>query len=229
MKNEQVSPGEDQLFVIVVGGGKMGYNLTRLLIKEGHEVLLVEKDRARYSELDPELGEHIYMGDAAESETLKTIGTNRANVMVAVTGDDATNLVICQMAKIMYMIPRTIARISNPRNEDIFSTLGVDAVVNTTKIVNSLIEKEVDSGMLVPVLEMKGGKVEVLETEVDSDSKLINKQIKDIKLPEDCLIISIIREGEVVFPHGNTVIQKGDSLMVMISKQRKAELRTIIS
>jgi len=218
----------EKLFVIVVGAGKMGYNLTKLLMDEGHEVLLVERDRIRYTELANELGEHVYQGDAAESDTLKAIGTNRANVMVAVTGDDATNLVICQMAKIMYMIPRTIARISNPRNEDIFSTLGVDAVVNTTKIVNSLIEKEVDPGMLVPVLEMKGGRVEIVETEVDSDSVILNRQIKDIKLPEDCLIVSITREGDVVFPHGNTVIQKGDLLMVLVSKEKKAELRNIL-
>ena len=122
---------KDQLFIIVVGAGKMGLNLTKLLVSEGHEVLLVEKDRARYNELSSELGENIYHGDAAESDVLKQIGTNRANTVVAVTGQDDTNLVICQMAKIMYMIPRTIARISNPKNEDIFSELGVQSRLKT--------------------------------------------------------------------------------------------------
>ncbi|MCX8094213.1 MAG: TrkA family potassium uptake protein [Candidatus Goldbacteria bacterium] len=218
----------DKKFVIVVGAGKTGYNLTKLLMEEGHEVLLVEKNKARYFELNNELGENIFLGDASESEVLKNIGTNRANVLVAVTGDDDTNLVICQMAKIMYMVPRTIARISNPKNEDIFSSLGVDNVVNTTQIVNSLIEKEVDAGMLVPVMELKGGKVEIVETEITSNSPVVNKQIKDIKLPEDCLIVSIVRGDDVIFPHGNTTLQKDDTVMALVSKDKKAELRKIL-
>ncbi len=216
------------MFIIVVGAGKMGLSLTRLLISEGHEVLLVEKEKERYNELYQELGENISMGDAAESDVLKNIGTNRANVVVAVTGDDETNLVICQMAKIMYMIPRTIARISNPKNEDIFSTLGVDNVVNTTKIINSIIEKEVDPGMLVPILEMKGGKVEIIETEVASNSPILKKSIKDIKFPEDCLIVSIVRDEEVVFPHGNTVLEQGDAVMILVSKEKRSELRKLL-
>jgi|DewCreStandDraft_4_1066084.scaffolds.fasta_scaffold06627_8 trk system potassium uptake protein TrkA len=218
----------ERKFVIVVGAGKTGYNLTKLLMEEGHEVLLVEKSKARYFELNNELGESIFLGDASESEVLKNIGTNRANVLVAVTGDDDTNLVICQMAKIMYMIPRTIARISNPKNEDIFTALGVDNIVNTTQIVNSLIEKEVDAGMLVPVMELKGGKVEIVETEITSNSPVINKQIKDIKLPDDCLIVSIMRGDDVIFPHGNTVLEKDDTVMVLVSKDKKAELRKIL-
>lgn len=219
---------KEQMFIIVVGAGKMGLSLTRLLISEGHEVLLVEKEKERYNELYQELGENISMGDAAESDVLKNIGTNRANVVVAVTGDDETNLVICQMAKIMYMIPRTIARISNPKNEDIFSTLGVDNVVNTTKIINSIIEKEVDPGMLVPILEMKGGKVEIIETEVASNSPILKKSIKDIKFPEDCLIVSIVRDEEVVFPHGNTVLEQGDAVMILVSKEKRSELRKLL-
>lgn len=218
----------EKKFVIVVGAGKTGYNLTKLLMEEGHEVLLVEKNKARYLELNNELGESIFLGDASESEVLKNIGTNRANVLVAVTGDDDTNLVICQMAKIMYMIPRTIARISNPKNEDIFSSLGVDNVVNTTQIVNSLIEKEVDAGMIVPVMELKGGKVEIVETEITSNSPVVNKQIKDIRLPADCLIVSIVRGDDVIFPHGNTILEKNDTVMALVSKDKKAELRKIL-
>lgn len=218
----------EKKFVIVVGAGKTGYNLTKLLMEEGHEVLLVEKNKARYFELNNELGESIFLGDASESEVLKNIGTNRANVLVAVTGDDDTNLIICQMAKIMYMIPRTIARISNPKNEDIFSSLGVDNVVNTTQIVNSLIEKEVDAGMIVPVMELKGGKVEIVETEITSNSPVVNKQIKDIKLPDDCLIVSIVRGDDVIFPHGNTILQKNDTVMALVSKDKKSELRKIL-
>ncbi|HPD18078.1 MAG: NAD-binding protein [Candidatus Goldbacteria bacterium] len=218
----------EKKFVIIVGAGKTGYNLAKLLMEEGHEVLLVEKNKTRYFELNNELGENIFLGDASESDILKNIGTNRADVLVAVTGDDDTNLVICQLAKIMYMIPRTIARISNPKNEDIFSSLGVDNVVNTTQIVNSLIEKEVDAGMLVPVMELKGGKVEIIETEITSNSPVINKQIKDIKLPEDCLIVSVVRGDDVIFPHGNTVLEKNDTVMALVSKDKKAELRKIL-
>lgn len=228
MAEKNKEPQKQQLFIIVIGAGKMGYNLTKLLLAEGHEVLLVERDRNRYNELSAEHGDVVFLGDASESDVLKQIGTNRANVVVAVTGDDDTNLVICQMAKIMYMTERTIARISNPKNEDIFNALGVDNIVNTTQVINSLIEKEVDAGMIVPVLEMKGGKVEIVETEITSNSPVLNKQIKDIKLPEECLIVSIVRGNDVVFPHGNTALQKGDTLMVLISKDKKEQLREIL-
>jgi len=227
MPNDTVKQ-DNKKFIIVVGAGKMGYNLTKLLISEGHEVLLVEKDKVRFNELSPELGENIYLGDAAESDVLKQIGTNRANVVVTVTGDDETNLIICQMAKIMYMTPRTIARISNPKNEAIFSSLGVDNIVNTTQIINSLIEKEVDAGMLVPILDIKGSNAEIVETEIASNSPLNNKAIKDIKLPEESLIVSVVREGKVIFPHGNTVIQNGDTIMILISKEKRDILRQII-
>ncbi len=223
-----LSEKDNRKFIIVVGAGKMGYNLTKLLISEGHEVLLVEKDKARFNELSAELGESIFLGDAAESDVLKQIGTNRANVVVAVTGDDDTNLIICQMAKIMYMTPRTIARISNPQNEDIFSTLGVDNIVNTTHIVNSLIEKEVDAGMIVPILDIKGSNAEIVETELSSNSPIINKAIKDIKLPEESLIVSILRDGQVVFPHGNTVLKNGDTIMILVSKEKRDILRQIL-
>ncbi len=219
---------DNQKFIIVVGAGKMGYNLTKLLISEGHEVLLVEKDKTRFNELSAELGESIFLGDATESEVLKDIGTNRANVVVAVTGDDDVNLIVCQMAKIMYMTPRTIARISNPKNEDIFLTLGIDNIVNTTQIVNSLIEKEVDANMIVPILDIKGSNAEIVETELSSNSPLVNKAIKDIKLPEESLIVSILREGQVIFPHGNTVLQKDDTIMILISKDKMDILRQIL-
>jgi trk system potassium uptake protein len=128
----------------------------------------------------------------------------------------------------MYMTPRTIARISNPKNEDIFNTLGVDNIVNTTQIINSLIEKEVDPGMIIPILDMKGGKVEIVETEITSASPVAGKQIKDIKLPEECLIVSVVRNEDVIFPHGNTTLGKGDVVMVLIAKEKRDDLRKIL-
>ena len=216
------------MYVIIVGAGKLGYNLTKSLLAENHEVLLVEKDKSRYQELTSGFGENIVWGDGAEARTLKEIGVNRADVLVAVTGDDEDNLVICQMAKIMYMVPRTIARVNDPKNEEIFTSLGIDATVSTTRLINNIISQEVDAGSLLPLLALKGGKIEIIETELSSDSKLVNKAIADVNLPDECIIISVIREDDVIVPKGNTVLKSGDTIIALAAKEKEAELKKFL-
>lgn len=144
------------MYVIVVGGGQVGINLLKLLQAEGHEVLLVEKESGRYSQLVEELGESVILGDGTELGTLMDTGANRADVLVAATGADQDNLIICQMAKILYYIPKTIARVNDPKNEEMFQTLGVDATVSATRIIGSLIEEKIDPGLAIPLMALKG-------------------------------------------------------------------------
>ncbi len=136
--------GDDQewlrgrnMYIIIVGAGKVGYHLGKFLMAEGHEVMLIEEDRSKIDTLSLEFHESIMVGDGSAVEVLKEAGANRADVIVAVTGNDEDNLVICQVAKLVFLRPRTIARVNNPRNEDLFTGLGVDASVSATKIINA--------------------------------------------------------------------------------------------
>ncbi|OGC94991.1 MAG: hypothetical protein A2142_00650, partial [candidate division Zixibacteria bacterium RBG_16_48_11] len=210
------------MYVVVVGGGQVGVNLTKLLLAEGKEVLLVEKDPKRYAQLADEFGENVILGDGTELGTLMDTGANRADVLIAATGADQDNLIICQTAKILYLIPKTIARVNDPRNEELFQTLGVDATVSSTRIIGSLIEEKIDPGMAIPLMALKG-EVEIFQTELESDSPLLQKKLSKLKLPEDVIIFAAIRGNEVIIPKGDTIFEEGDKLMVLAKKEGKEE------
>lgn len=215
------------MYIVVVGGGKVGYNLTKVLLSEGHEVLLVEKDQARYAKLNEELGETVILGDGAELETLKVMGTNRADVLVAATGSDEDNLIICQMAKIVYFIPKTIARVNDPKNEEVMQMLGIDVTVNSTRIINTLIEEKVDSGMLIPLLSLKGGDVEIVKTDLSSNAPVVNQPVMKIELPKDCILIVIIREKAVLIPKGDTILKTGDTIIAILPPAGREQFREL--
>ncbi|MDI6782621.1 MAG: TrkA family potassium uptake protein [bacterium] len=215
------------MYIVVVGGGKVGYNLTKVLLAEGHEVLVVEKDPARYAKLSEELGETVMLGDGAELETLKVMGTNRADVLVATTGSDEDNLIICQMAKIVYFIPKTIARVNDPKNEEVMQMLGIDVTVNSTRIINTLIEEKVDSGMLIPLLSLKGGNVEIVKTDLSKESPVVNQPIMKIQLPKDCILIAVIREKAVIIPKGDTVLKSGDTIIAILPPASREPFREL--
>lgn len=214
------------MYVVVVGGGQVGVNLTKLLLSEKKEVLLVEKDPKRYAQLADEFGENVILGDGTELGTLMDTGANRADVLIAATGADQDNLIICQTAKILYLIPKTIARVNDPRNEELFQTLGVDATVSSTRIIGSLIEEKIDPGMAIPIMALKG-EVEIFQTELEKDSPLLGKKLSKLKLPEDVIIFAAIRGNEVIIPKGDTVFEEGDQLMVLAKKEGKEEFKKL--
>ncbi|OGC85509.1 MAG: portal protein [candidate division Zixibacteria bacterium RBG_16_48_11] len=214
------------MYVVVVGGGQVGVNLTKLLLAEGKEVLLVEKDAKRYAQLSDEFGENVILGDGTELGTLMDTGANRADVLIAATGADQDNLIICQTAKILYLIPKTIARVNDPKNEELFQTLGVDATVSSTRIIGSLIEEKIDPGMVIPLMALKG-EVEIFQTELGPDSPFLNKKLSKLKLPEDVIIFAAIRGNEVVIPRGDTVFEEGDKILALTKKEGKEEFRKL--
>ena len=160
------------MYIIVAGGGKVGFYLARELIAQGHEVLIIEKDRARVEEIANELGNVVLKGNADEASVLADAGGNRADVVVAVTGDDEDNLVICQVAKRRFNVWRTVARINNPTNERIFRLLGIDATVSSTEVILSVIEQEIPSQTLVPLLRRRTTDVEIVEATLPAGSPL---------------------------------------------------------
>ncbi len=217
------------MYAIIVGGGKVGYYLTKLLLSQGHEVMLIENDRAKFASLANELGDSVLFGDGSTMETLKEAGANRADVIVAVTGHDEDNLVACQLAKMLFIRPRTIARVNNPVNEDVFSGLGIDVTVSATKILNAIIQEQVKAeDMFIPLLSLRGGDVEIMEIEISSSSPVANKMIKDLPLPKGSLFVSILRGDEVLVPRGDVQIREDDQVIVLVKKVHAAVLRQIL-
>ena len=215
------------MYIVIVGGGDVGLSLTRLLQEHGHEVVLVEKDPARYGKLSDELGEAVIMGDGADLGTLLDMGANRADVLVAATGTDQDNLVICQLAKLIYLIPRTIAVVNDPKNEELFSSLGVDATVSSTGIIASLIEEKIDAGMAIPLLAFKECGLEIFKTQLSTESSIIKKKISQLDLPKDLIIIAAMRGNQVIIPKGDTVFLPGDTIIMLIREENKEAFKRV--
>jgi trk system potassium uptake protein TrkA len=217
------------MYIIIVGAGKVGYQLTKLLLSQGHEVMLIENDRNKFASLIDELGDSILYGDGSTMETLTEAGANRADAIVAVTGHDEDNLVICQLSKMMFFGPRTIARVNNPRNEETFWSLGIDATVSATRLINAIIQEQVKAhDVLIPLLTIRGGDVEIVQTSLSPSSSVVNKKIKDLVLPKGTLFISINRGEEVIIPRGDTDLREDDQVLVLVRKVHEAVLREIL-
>jgi len=217
------------MYIIIVGAGKVGYHLGSLLMAEGHEVMLIEEDRSKVELLSLEFRDAIMQGNGSTVEVLKEAGANRADVLVATTGNDEDNLVICQIAKLMFLRPRTIARVNNPRNEELFTGLGVDASVSATKIINAVIQEQVKAGdMMIPLLTLKEGNIEIVEVELSRSSHIVKKKIKDLSLPEGSIFIAVIRGEEVIIPYGETEFQPEDKVLALVKRESEQALRKIL-
>jgi trk system potassium uptake protein TrkA len=215
------------VYIIVGGGGKVGFYLARELIGQGHEVLVIERDARRCEQIASELGNVVQRGNADEATVLAEAGGNRADVVVAVTGDDEDNLVICQVAKRRFDVPRTVARINNPKNESIFRLLGIDATVSSTDVILSVIEQEIPSQALVPLLRLRHADVEVVDISLPRDSTLDGIALRDLRLPPESLVAIVIRGGEPIFPVGNTTLRAGDEILALTRSAHEDELRRI--
>lgn len=215
------------MYVIVVGAGKVGYHLAKTLIQEGHEVLLLEKDRKTVESFRDSLGELIVHGDGCEIRTMSEVGMGRANVVVAVTGDDEDNLVVCQMAKRKFGVPRTIARVNDPKNEGLFKELGIDQTLSSTRIIFNLLEQQIETGQVIPLAALKRGDIEVVEATITSSSNVLGMLIKDVELPQKTLIISIIRDEYAIIPRSDTKLREGDSVIAIIKSENEKDLRAV--
>src|ERR1700710_1618430 len=202
------------MYVIVVGGGKVGLNLARELIRNEQEVTLVESDRRRYLVIEQELEHAVQYGDATELWVLERAGIQRADLVIAVTGDDEDNILICQVAKEKYLVSRIVARVNNPRNLQHFKLLGIQPAVSATDLILRLIEHEVPQYGLVHLLDFEQEQLEIIKVEVSEGSPAAGMRVVDIALPDGALVISILpKEGGGRVPKGDTVIDAGDEVM----------------
>ena len=204
------------MYVVIAGAGKVGWNLARELMAKRHEVTVVESDRSRYLTVEQELEHAIQYGDATELWVLERAGIQRADLVIAVTGDDEDNLLICQLAKEKYLCERIIARVNNPRNRQYFELLGIQPAVSATDLILRLIEHEVPSYGTVHLLDLRDEQLEIIEVEVPDGSPVIGQRISDITLPEGSLIISILRQGRGFVPKADTVVEDGDEVLLVL-------------
>src|SRR5215212_9316262 len=204
------------MYVIVAGAGKVGWNLARELIEKEHEVTVVEADRRRYLTVEQELEHNVHYGDATELWVLERAGINRADLVVAVTGDDEDNLLICQVAKEKYLVDRIIARCNNPRNLEHFRLLGIQPAVSATDLILRLIEHEVPKYGLVHLLDLPEERLEIIELVVSDDAPAAGLEIAQIGLPDGALVISVLRGGSGFVPKADTVVEAGDEVLVVL-------------
>ncbi len=212
------------MYIIVGGGGDIGYYLTKNLLKRGHEVLLLEKSQARYQTLKEELGQAVVRGDACEARTMEEVGVGRADLVIAVTGDDEDNIVICQMAKRHFKVDRTIARLNNPKHEEVFRKLGIDTV-SPTQAILSMIEAELPSTHYVPLMTLKNAGLEIIEMRIPADSPIVGKMLRDINLPRSCNLALIIRDKQFIIPDAETSIDADDEVYALVSREGEEALR----
>ena len=219
------------MYIIIVGVGTVGYGLAvELLEYPDHEVTLIEDNAARANELREELGEMVMQGDGTEVVVLEAAGAGRADLLVALTGDDGRNLVACQVAKHWFHVDRAIARVNDPRNERLFKTLGVDATVSAAGAVLAQLETSLPEHTIVPLMHLQGSGLEVVDLHVQEGSVASGQAIRELQLPYQTVISLVIGlDGAPRVPTADTVLQTGDEVIAVIAEDAEERLRTLFA
>ena len=215
----------EAMYVIIVGAGKVGWNLARELIEKGNEVTLIEGNRDRYLTVEQELEHNIQYGDASELWVLERAGISRADMVIAVTGDDEDNMLICQVAKEKYLVDRIIARVNNPRNREWFDLLGIRPFVSATDLILRLIEHEVPEYGLVHLLDLPQERLEIIELLLGPGSPVTGHKVGDLEMPDGTLLISVLREGRGFVPGPDTVLEEGDEVLAVLDPGVEEDLK----
>ena len=214
--------------MIIVGGGKAGWNLARILLERRHTVSLIERDRQRCEKLADDLDAAIFRGDGTNVAGLEAAGAQNADCFMAVTGSDQDNLVACQVAQDHFHAKKVISRVNDPRNIETFRVLGIRNTVSSTEVLTKMIEQEADLAHMHLIATLNQGKAGICSMTLPEDTALDGVALKDISLPAGTLVISLIRRGVLTIPNGSTILQRGDEL-VAVSEERsqKALMRAL--
>jgi trk system potassium uptake protein TrkA len=217
------------MYVLACGGGKVGANLTRLLLRSGHEVTLIEQRGDRFAALEEEFEHVVHRGDGTELFVLERAGIKRPpDLVLAVTGDDEDNLIICQIAKEKYNVPKVIARVNDPRNQAHFDLLGISPTICATSNILALIEHEVPEHELVHLLELRRENLEIVEVQISEDSPVAGKRVEKLELPEGSRLISVMRNGHSEIAVGSTELRPGDQVLAILQPGKEDELRKVL-
>jgi trk system potassium uptake protein TrkA len=216
------------MYIIVVGGGQVGYYLTKTLLSEGYEVLLIEREPRKVEDFAERFGSVVVAGDGAEASTLAAAGAARANVVIAVTGEDEDNLVICQVAKHKFHVERTIARVNNPKNEQLFRMLGIDVTVSQTNHIMHLIEQSIPEHSFVHLLSLRHADLAIVDAKVGKESPSSHSKVGEINLPPNCIIAAISRGPELIIPTPTTELLPGDDVIAIAHRDQEDALRELL-
>lgn len=218
------------MFVMIVGGGKVGSHLARLLLDEGHSVRVIDMREDVLAKLHRDLpAEVIHAGDGTDPVRLEQTGIRRANVLAAVTGNDETNLVATSLARFEFAVPRIIGRVNNPRNAWLFTPdMGVDVALNQADLIAKMIAEEMSLGDMMTLLKLRKGEVELVEEKIHQTSLVHGKMIKDIQWPPQCTLAAVIRKGDVITPKGDTVLQAFDEVLAVVRATQRTELAKLL-
>ncbi|HEX5479696.1 MAG TPA: TrkA family potassium uptake protein [Dehalococcoidia bacterium] len=213
------------MYIIVIGGGKVGFYLAKELAESNHEVLVIEQDPQKVQEIQDELGDIAMEGDGCEATVLEKAGTSRADMLLAVTGDDEDNLIACQVAKQRFNVSRTVARINDPKNEEIFRRLDVDITVSATSAIMAHIEQELPTHQLIPLMRLGSG-LEIVEVRIPDDSRIVGRPIREILLPYQSMVAIVIDDGgRPKMASGDTIIRAGDEVVAVTMHESEEALR----
>jgi len=219
------------MFVVVAGGGRTGSQLALLLLSGGHKVIVVENQQEKLTRLHQELPtESIYEGNATDPAVLEQVGIRNANVIAACMSDDPSNLALCFLARKLFGVSRTIARVNNPRNAWLFNgEFHVDVALNQANVFASLIQEEMSMGDMMTLLKLRRGQYSLVEEKVPEGAKAIGVALKDLGLPEECVIAAIIRDGKVTLPRGDTTFQKDDEVLAVTDPDGARQLAELLA
>lgn len=220
-----VTNTDEARYILIAGGGKVGVNLARELYESGHEVALIERDPARAVALSSKLDCQVFVGDSSTHDVLENAGAAGARVFVAATGSDQDNLIACQVAKKVFGVPKTIARASNPKNEEVMARLGVDSTVSSTSIIQQVIERELPTVRIKTLLSLQSGAFQILEYPLDSGSPAAGHTVREVNLPHESNLIAILRGNLTVVPRGDTAFKDGDVVIALVNTENEAQLR----
>ena len=217
------------MYVVIAGGGKVGANVARSLIRLGHEITLIEQRRDRFDRLEDEFEHQVQRGDATELFVLERAGIARPpDIVLALTGDDEDNMVICQLAKERYGVEKVIARVNDPRNQAHFDLLGISPTICATSSIMALVEHEVPEHDLIHLLELRKENLEIVEVQIDKGSPSAGKTVEKLRLPEGSRLISVMRDGKAEIAVGSTELQPGDQVLAILQPGKEDELRQVL-
>ena len=217
------------MYVVIAGGGKVGANVARSLLRLGHEITLIEQRRDRFDRLEDEFEHQVQRGDATELFVLERAGIARPpDIVLALTGDDEDNMVICQLAKERYGVPKVIARVNDPRNQAHFDLLGISPTICATSSIMALVEHEVPEHDLIHLLELRKENLEIVEVQIDNGAPAAGKTVEKLDLPEGSRLISIMRNGRSEIAVGSTELLPGDQVLAILQPGKEDELRRVL-
>ncbi|MDD5746325.1 MAG: NAD-binding protein [Candidatus Omnitrophica bacterium] len=212
------------MHIVIVGGGKVGYFLAKRLKEHKHVISLIEKDQAICQQIARDLDILVINGDGCDRKYLEEASIQQCEVMVALTGDDEDNIIMCQIAKEIYNVSRTVGRVNDPDNEHVFSEFGIDVPVDSTEIIAKIIEEEVSFADLATLMTFRRGKLAIVRVDLDPSSPVVNKAVREVELPPDSVLVAIVRGDAIIVPRGDTVFQKRDDVIALTMIENKQDL-----